>query len=73
MAKYVTYVDDAIYTLIFPTRFISDHGGQHFEFTYEEMVELMNGGIQKVRGNEAFDNMKNKAREIFKALPVTDY
>jgi len=33
----------------------------------------LSGGMEKVRGNEAFESMKDKAKRSFEALPVTDY
>ncbi len=57
------------YTILFP----SHQGSLEFNFSYEEMVELLSGGMEKVRGNEAFESMKDKAKRSFEALPVTDY
>jgi hypothetical protein len=44
-----------------------------FELEYEEAVEIFSCFRHLKKGNEAFESAMEKASQIFKSLPITDY
>lgn len=61
------------YLIQFPPNYWTANKGPKFYLHYEEMVELFSAGMHKEHGNEALESMKQRAYEIFKTLPETDY